>query len=185
MCFGMEITFDNVASLHFVDTYHLSQHGAGFWTGTFGFMNVFARPFGGILSDKAGGRWGMRGKGGFLAGALLLEGLGLIAFAHTSSLPLAIVFMLSFGLFLKMANGAVYGIVPFLDEKNVGLFSGVVGAGGNLGAVLFSFLFKSANISYAEAFTFIGLMVLVVAVAIAVTRFGRKDIPRPPAVVVV
>ena len=33
MCFGMEITFDNVASLHFVDTFHLSQASAGLWAG--------------------------------------------------------------------------------------------------------------------------------------------------------
>ncbi|MDP9046525.1 MAG: MFS transporter, partial [Bacteroidota bacterium] len=46
MCFGMEITFDNVASLHFVDTFHLSQSRAGFWAGIFGFMNLFARALG-------------------------------------------------------------------------------------------------------------------------------------------
>ena len=33
MCFGMEITFDNVASLHFVDSFGLSQSSAGFWAG--------------------------------------------------------------------------------------------------------------------------------------------------------
>jgi nitrate/nitrite transporter NarK len=32
-----------------------------------------------------------------------------------------------------MSNGATYGIVPFVNEKNVGLVSGIVGAGGNLG----------------------------------------------------
>lgn len=47
MCFGMEITFDNVASLHFVDTFKLSQSSAGFWAGIFGFMNLFARALGG------------------------------------------------------------------------------------------------------------------------------------------
>jgi NNP family nitrate/nitrite transporter-like MFS transporter len=63
MCFGMEITFDNVASLHFVDTFKLSQSSAGFWAGIFGFMNIFARALGGIVSDKVGGKFGMRGKG--------------------------------------------------------------------------------------------------------------------------
>jgi NNP family nitrate/nitrite transporter-like MFS transporter len=63
MCFGMEITFDNVASLHFVDTFNLSQSSAGFWAGIFGFMNIFARALGGIVSDKVGGKFGMRGKG--------------------------------------------------------------------------------------------------------------------------
>jgi NNP family nitrate/nitrite transporter-like MFS transporter len=76
MCFGMEITFDNVASLHFVDTFHLSQSSAGFWAGIFGFMNIFARALGGIVSDKVGGKFGMRGKGLLLAGVLLLEGIG-------------------------------------------------------------------------------------------------------------
>ncbi|HEY4287912.1 MAG TPA: MFS transporter [Puia sp.] len=176
MCFGMEITFDNVASLHFVDTFHLSQHGAGFWAGLFGFMNLFARALGGYFSDRAGFRWGMRGKGSLLAAALLLEGLGLIAFAHAPSFPIAIAFMLTFALFLKMANGAVYGIVPFINEKNVGLVSGVVGAGGNLGGMLFGFLFKSESITYGQAFTYIGLMVVVIAAVVSVTRF-RKESP--------
>ncbi|HEY6898996.1 MAG TPA: MFS transporter, partial [Puia sp.] len=174
MCFGMEITFDNVAALHFVDNFHLSQHSAGFWAGLFGFMNIFARALGGILSDRAGLRWGMRGKGNLLAAALLLEGLGLIAFAHAPSFPIAIACMLTFALFLKMANGAVYGIVPFINEKNVGLISGVVGAGGNLGGMLFGFLFKSENITYAEAFTYIGLTVLAIAAIICLTRFKKE-----------
>lgn len=171
MCFGMEITFDNVASLHFVDNFHLSQHSAGFWAGLFGAMNLFARALGGLLSDKAGSRWGLPGKGWLLTGALLLEGIGLIAFAHAPGFGLAILFMLSFALFLKMANGAVYGIVPFIDSNNVGLISGVVGAGGNLGGMLFGFLFKSESITYAQAFTYIGSTVLIVAGIMAVTRW--------------
>src|SRR5215831_16813827 len=89
MCFGMEITFDNVASLHFVDSFKLSQSSAGFWGGVFGFMNIFARALGGIVSDKIGKRSGMRGKGILLACVLLLEGIGLIMFAHAPSLVLA------------------------------------------------------------------------------------------------
>jgi NNP family nitrate/nitrite transporter-like MFS transporter len=173
MCFGMEITFDNVASLHFVDTFKLSQSNAGFWAGIFGFMNIFARALGGIVSDKIGNRWGMRGKGLLLGGVLLMEGLFLIAFASAGSFALAIVFMLSFALFLKMANGATYGIVPFVNEKNVGLISGIVGAGGNLGGMLFGFLFKSASISYAQAFTYIGITVIAVSLIVVVTRFRR------------
>lgn len=171
MCFGMEITFDNVASLHFVDTFHLSQHSAGFWAGCFGMMNLFARALGGFLSDKAGNRWGLSGKGSLLAAALVLEGTGLIAFAHAPTFVIAIAFMLTFALFLKMANGAVYGIVPFVNEKNVGLISGIVGAGGNLGGMLFGFLFRSESITYAQAFTYIGITVLIVAAIMAITRW--------------
>jgi NNP family nitrate/nitrite transporter-like MFS transporter len=174
MSFGMELTFDNVASLHFVDTFKLSQATAGFWAGTFGSMNLFARALGGIFSDKAGRHYGMKGKGLFLAGALLLEGTGLILFGRAGSLPLAIALMLIFALFLKMANGATFGIVPFVNEKNVGLVSGIVGAGGNLGGVLFGFLFKSTSISYSQAFQYIGLTVIGGALLVTLTRFTVK-----------
>ncbi len=173
MCFGMEITFDNVASLHFVDNFHLSQSAAGFWAGAFGFMNLFARALGGIVSDKVGGKFGMRGKGLLLAGVLLLEGCGLILFAQSGSLMIAIISMLSFALFLKMSNGATYGIVPFVNTKNVGMVSGIVGAGGNLGGMLFGFLFKSSTITYVQAFTYIGYAVIAVALIVLITRFTK------------
>ena len=181
MCFGMEVTFDNVASLHFVDTFHLSQSSAGFWAGIFGFMNIFARALGGIVSDKVGKKHGMRGKGLLLAGVLLLEGCGLILFAQSGSLMVAILSMLSFALFLKMSNGATYGIVPFINEKNVGLVSGIVGAGGNLGGMMFGFLFKSSAITYVQAFTYIGYTVIVVAAIVLVTRFRKQkaDVEEP------
>ncbi len=72
-----------------------------------------------------------------------------------------------------MANGATYGIVPFVNEKNVGLISGIVGAGGNLGGMMFGFLFKSQTITYAQAFTYIGYAVIAVAAVVFVTRFYK------------
>ncbi|MDR6945136.1 MFS transporter [Mucilaginibacter pocheonensis] len=177
MCFGMEITFDNVASLHFVDSFHLSQSSAGFWAGIFGFMNIFARALGGIVSDKVGNKFGMRGKGLLLAGVLLCEGALLILFAQSGSLLAAIVSMLSFALFLKMANGATYGIVPFVNTKNVGLVSGIVGAGGNFGGMLFGFLFKSDSITYVQAFTYIGYTVIAVSIIVFITRFYKQSVP--------
>jgi NNP family nitrate/nitrite transporter-like MFS transporter len=173
-CFGMEITFDNVASLHFVDTFKLSQSSAGFWAGVFGFMNIFARALGGIFSDKVGTKYGMKGKGLFLAGMLLLVCMGIILFAQAGSLGLAILSMLSFALFLKMANGATYGIVPFVNEKNVGLISGIVGAGGNLGGMCFGFLFKNPNITYVQAFTYIGYTIIAISAVVFITKFALK-----------
>jgi NNP family nitrate/nitrite transporter-like MFS transporter len=174
MCFGMEITFDNVAALHFTDSFGLAQERAGFLAGIFGFMNLFARAIGGILSDKAGKKYGMNGKGRLLALLLVAEGIGLLFFAQAGSLTMAIISMLSFAFFLKMANGATYGIVPFINEKNVGLVSGVVGAGGNLGGMMFGFLFKSENISYAMAFRYIGIVVVLVGLVVLITRFYKS-----------
>ena len=174
VCFGMEITFDNIAALHFVQEYKLSQGSAGFWAGVFGFMNIFARALGGIFADKVGKRFGMRGKGLLLAAVLLLEGLGLMMFASAGSFGMAIFSMITFALFLKMANGTTYAITPFVNEKNVGLVSGVVGAGGNVGGMLFGFLFKSKSITYLEAFYYIGIIAVAVSVIVLLTRFGKE-----------
>ncbi|MEO5893169.1 MAG: MFS transporter [Ferruginibacter sp.] len=172
MCFGMEITFDGVAALHFTDTFHLKQSAAGFWAGCFGFMNIFARALGGISADKIGKRYGMKGKGILLAGMLLLEGCGILLFAIAGSLEMAILSMLTFALFLKMANGATYAITPFINEKNVGVVSGIVGAGGNVGGMMFGFLFKSTTITYIQAFQYIGYMVIGISLVVLITKFA-------------
>lgn len=175
VCFGMEITFDNVAALHFVQEFKLEQSSAGFWAGVFGFMNLFARALGGVFADRIGRNYGMKGKGLLLAGVLLLEGLGLVLFAQSGSFGMAIFSMIFFALFLKMANGATYAITPFINEKNAGLVAGVVGAGGNVGGMLFGFLFKSESITYVEAFGYIGLIVIAVAVVVLFTRFTKTS----------
>jgi MFS transporter, NNP family, nitrate/nitrite transporter len=175
VCFGMEITFDNIAALHFVQEFKLSQSSAGFWAGVFGFMNIFARALGGIFADKVGRKYGMRGKGLLLSAVLLLEGAGLMLFAQAGSFTMAIISMISFALFLKMANGATYAITPFVNEKNVGLVSGIVGAGGNVGGMLFGFLFKSKSITYVDAFGYIGMIVMGVSLLVLVTRFTKKE----------
>lgn len=175
VCFGMEITFDNIAALHFVQEYNLSQSSAGFWAGVFGFMNIFARAAGGIFADRIGRSYGMRGKGLLLATVLLLEGFGLIMFAQAGSFGMAIFSMITFALFLKMANGTTYAITPFLNTKNVGLVSGIVGAGGNVGGMLFGFLFKSSSITYLQAFSYIGFIVIGVSLVVLVTRFAKTE----------
>jgi NNP family nitrate/nitrite transporter-like MFS transporter len=175
VCFGMEITFDNVAALHFVQEYNLTQSSAGFWAGVFGFMNIFARALGGIFADRVGKKHGMRGKGLLLATVLLLEGFGLILFASAGSFGMAIFSMVTFALFLKMANGATYAITPFINTKNVGLVSGIVGAGGNVGGMMFGFLFKSSSITYLQAFSYIGMIAIAVSLVVLVTRFSKKE----------
>ncbi|WP_223712441.1 NarK family nitrate/nitrite MFS transporter [Niabella beijingensis] len=174
MGFGMEITFDNVAALHFTQHFNLSQSAAGFWAGIFGMMNLFARALGGLFADRIGRKYGMRGKGLFLAAMLFLEGIGLVLFAKAGSLPLAILSMIGFALFLKMVNGATYAMTPFINVKNVGLISGIVGAGGNVGGMLFGFLFKSKTISYTAAFSYIGFMVVAASFIILFTRFAKQ-----------
>jgi MFS transporter, NNP family, nitrate/nitrite transporter len=89
----------------------------------------------------------------------------------------AIGLMLLFALFQKMANGAVFGIVPFINEKRTGLIAGVVGAGGNLGGMVFGFLFRSESLRYAEVFGAIGMTVVGVAVFVSCIRWAPPGRP--------
>jgi NNP family nitrate/nitrite transporter-like MFS transporter len=175
-CFGIEITVDNVAATYFVDQFGATVIAAGALASIFGFMNLFARALGGIFSDKVGKKYGLRGKAFLLAGFLLAEGIGIILFAKAGSLSMAIASMLLFALFLKMANGGTYSIVPFINKDAIGSVAGIVGAGGNIGAMLVGFLFKSKSISYVDAFLYIGIGVAVVGVFVFLVHLivGKK-----------
>ncbi len=174
-CFGIEITIDNIASLYFVDNFNLGLKEAGLIAGLFGMMNIFARALGGIFGDKAGKRYGLRGRIIILGVFLLLEGLGIMLFSTMDVLPWAIATMLLFALFLKMSNGATYSVVPFINNKAVGAVAGIVGAGGNVGAVLAGFLFKAEDVSYRESLFIIGIAVSVVSVLALLLSLSKKQ----------
>jgi NNP family nitrate/nitrite transporter-like MFS transporter len=93
-------------------------------------------------------------------------------FANAGGLVMAIVMMFFFGLCLKMANGATYSIVPFVNPKAVGSVAGIVGAGGNVGAMLIGFLFKS--MTYTAAFLYLGGVVFFVGVIVLVVRLASR-----------
>lgn len=171
-CFGVEITVDNFAASYFHDDYKATLIFAGLLASLFGWLNLFARALGGIVSDKVGRRYGFNGKVSLLAILLLLEGAGIMLFSSANGLVLAIVMMFFFGLCLKMANGATYSIVPFINPKAVGSVAGIVGAGGNIGAMLIGFLFKS--MSYSSAFLYLGAVVAVTGVVVLVVRLMSK-----------
>lgn len=174
-CFGMELTIDNIAALYFVDYFQMDLRTAGFLAGTFGTMNIFARALGGIVSDRFGLRWGLRGRALLLGATLGLEGLGLLLFSQAKLLPLAVAAMLLTGLFLKMSNGATYAVVPFINKRALGAVAGIVGAGGNVGAVLAGFLFKSESITWPQALFVLGMVVTASAALAIFVRFSEAE----------
>lgn len=179
-CFGIEITIDNIATLYFVDNFNLGLKEAGIIAGLFGMMNLFARALGGIFGDKAGRKFGLKGRIMILGVFLLLEGIGIMVFSGMDTLPWAIATMLIFALFLKMSNGATYSVVPFINKKAIGAVSGIVGAGGNVGAVLAGFLFTSNDVSYRDSLFTIGIVVTAVSVlslALSVAKIRSAEQP--------
>ena len=158
-----------------MDRFGTTMIVAGALASIFGGMNIFARALGGYVSDKVGRSYGLKGKGLLLGCMLILEGIAITLFAQSQSLGMAITCMLLFALFLKMANGSTYSIVPFINKDAIGSVSGIVGAGGNLGAMLAGFLFKSASLTYADAFHYIGIGVLGIGIIVFITKFHRRQ----------
>ncbi|MBM4336128.1 MAG: MFS transporter [Deltaproteobacteria bacterium] len=162
-CFGLELTLDNVAALYFFDRFELDLTQAGAVAAGFGAMNLFARPLGGWLSDRVGSSRGVTGRATLLGLLLLFEGFALLAFSRANALWLAIPALLVVGLFVKMSNGATYGVVPFLNRRALGSVTGIVGAGGNAGAVAAGFLFRDESLATQDAFLVLGAIVTFVS----------------------
>jgi NNP family nitrate/nitrite transporter-like MFS transporter len=173
-CFGMELTIDNIAALYFTDYFHLGLTAAGIVASSFGLMNLFARALGGMISDRVHKSGGLRGRALFLGVAILAEGLALMLFSQMRVLPLAIGGMMLTGLFLKMANGATYSLVPFVNKRALGAVAGIVGAGGNVGSVLAGFLFKG-SMPWTQALMVLGMTVCAVSLLSFTVRFSEAE----------
>lgn len=157
--FGIELTMDNVAAIYFFDEFDLGHGAAGFIAGLFGAMNLFARFLGGWLADRFGSFGGLRARIGWLAAVLLAEGVFLIGFGKSGSAVIAVPMLLLLGLFVKMANGAAYAVVPLMHRGNLGAVAGIVGAGGNVGAVLAGFMFRAPTHEWPAVLQTLGVAV--------------------------
>ena len=195
-CFGIELTINGMASLYFQDRFGLDLVLAGVIASLFGLMNIFARTTGGIFSDKFGIRGGLRGRTMFLGGVLLLEGLALIAFSRMDVLILAIPMLVVFSVFVQMSEGATFGIVPFVNKKALGAVAGIVGAGGNAGAVAAGFVLRAEGVAVEDALFYFGVFVVCIAPLALFVRFPKRveaierrrmrealEAPRSPATV--
>ena len=173
-CFGVELTINNIAALYYHDRFELSVGMAGFIAGLFGLMNLFARTLGGVFGDKFGIKFGLRGRVMFLGLVLLLEGIALVLFSQMATLFLAIGAMLVFSLFVQMSEGATFSVVPFINRKALGSVAGIVGAGGNAGAVMFGFLFRIESMATADVLMIIGIVVLFASSLVFLVRFSPE-----------
>ncbi len=185
-CFGVEITLDNVAALYFKDTFHLTLKLAGILASLIGMMNIFARALGGVMGDWIGGRWGLQGRSLLLGTVIFSEGLVMVLFSRLTAFVPAIAAFVLFGLLVCMACGVTYAIVPLIRPRAIGSVAGIVGAGGNVGAVFAAMLFKSESISSANAFLIMGNIVALTAFCALFMRFraaGLSEIHRETAAV--
>jgi NNP family nitrate/nitrite transporter-like MFS transporter len=171
-CFGIELTIHNLAATYYVDRFALDVRTAGLYAGSFGLLALFARALGGILSDRIAHSRGLDGRTRLLFVLILAEGIGLMIFARMDSAQTALAAMLGFGLFTHMACGATYSLTPFIDRRALGGVAGIIGAGGNVGAVAAGFLLKGSS-SINQGLFILGVAVTASAFCAAAVRFGR------------
>lgn len=174
-CFGIEITINNIAALYFVDYFGLGLKTAGLVAGMFGLMNLFARSLGGIIGDKIGHKNGLKGRIKWLFWAACFEGLALMLFSRMTYLPFAIGSMVLFSLFVQMTEGATYSVVPFISRRALGSVSGIVAAGGNIGAVAAGFLFRTESITWPTALLIVGAIVFLSSFLTLAIKFSKEE----------
>ncbi|MFC1758323.1 MFS transporter [Planctomycetota bacterium] len=174
-CFGIELTINNIAAIYYRENFGLGLKTAGLVAGLFGLMNIFARTTGGFISDKFVEKGGLKGRVRWLFIALFIEGIALLFFSQMTVLAFAIPSMIVFSLFVQMSEGATYSIVPFINKKALGSVSGIVGAGGNMGAVAAGFLFRYESLSYGQALMILGVLVTAFSFFTFLVRFKPED----------
>jgi len=227
LCFGVELTMNNKLTLFFNRYYAKPPREASTLGATFSLMNLFARSWGGILSDQVAVKFGIRGRVAAMWVIQTLEGmmcifLGLVTVNKLSpddrslygapkvpavwidetsfldpvqytingtmlkpcasnymiapkwvecpmsewvpyspygcrmpvkgritvkdinpecihngnTLGVTMILIIVFSLFVQMAEGLHFGVVPYISRPALGVVSGMVGAGGNLGATI-------------------------------------------------
>mmetsp|Transcript_60552 Transcript_60552/g.95427 ORF Transcript_60552/g.95427 Transcript_60552/m.95427 type:complete len:235 (+) Transcript_60552:911-1615(+) len=143
-CFGCELVMNNTLATHFEDYFGVDIVAAGLLATAFGGMNLFARSLGGILSDWMNARWKMQGRLWAHFVSLFGQAVFLFGFGSVTSemgwAP-ALVALVIFAIFVNMAEGTSYGIVPYMIPDELAVVSAMVGAGGTLGAVIATWAF--------------------------------------------
>lgn len=136
--FGAELAVVSMLPMFFEETWGLTAAAAGLIAASFAFVNLFARPMGGLVSDRFGNRR-------FVMLAYMLGiaiGFALMGLMN-SKWPLVIAVAITIGcsFFVQGAEGATFGIIPSIKRRLTGQISGMAGAYGNVGAVFYLFLF--------------------------------------------
>ena len=110
------------------------------------------------MSDIINVNFKMRGRIAWHITTFVAQGVLVILFGSRSTLAGAIITMTFFSFFVQTSEGSTYAIVPYVCPNATGSVAGIVGAGGNVGGVIFLMMIQKWP--YDEAFFIIGMVVI-------------------------
>jgi NNP family nitrate/nitrite transporter-like MFS transporter len=153
-----ELVFQNLVGSD--GNYIMTATFAGIIAASFAIVNLFARPLGGLISDKMKNRkrtmliymfgiflgflgmanigaWGPVGPGG--------ETLIVPTFDGMWWLVVAVIITIICSMFVQGAEGATFAVIPMIKKRMTGQIAGMAGAFGNVGAVVYLVIYSMVD----------------------------------------
>jgi NNP family nitrate/nitrite transporter-like MFS transporter len=171
--FGGELAINSILGAYYLKNFpSLGQTNASNYAAVFGFLNFVTRPLGGVVGDvvykvSGGSLWLKKAWihiCGLLTGALLI----VIGVLDPHDLGVMIGLVVIMAVFHEAGNGANFALLPHVFPHANGVLSGLTGAGGNLGGVVFAIIFRFMDngTNYAKGFWVIGVVHIVLNLAV-------------------
>lgn len=136
--FGAELAVVSMLPMFFQETWGLTAVVAGLIAASFAFINLVARPMGGLVSDRMGNRRFVMLS--YMLGIAI--GFALMGLLNSEwPLIIAVAITIACSFFVQGAEGATFGIIPSIKRRVTGQIAGMAGAYGNVGAVFYLFIF--------------------------------------------
>jgi len=73
-------------------------------------------------------------------------------------------------IFTEAGNGANFAVVPHVHPANNGIVSGLTGAAGNFGGIIFNLVFRFNGTDYHKAYWIMGVISLVLPLSVSWVR---------------
>lgn len=164
--FGGELAINSILGAYYLKNFpQLGQTTSGRWAAMFGLLNVITRPLGGFIGDLIY-KWtnhNLWAKKFWIHFVGVMSGIFLIVIGKLNphDLDTMIGLIALMAIFMEAGNGANFALVPHIHPHANGILSGLVGASGNLGGIIFAIIFRYNKTNYSRTFWIMGIMVIL------------------------